>query len=336
MPGHRQLTVRRVLGVLSLALSLVSTPVLADPTLFTGVARQSGAIIATPNFVTTLPAYATPTTVRPTVNNPAIVSVTPNGDFTVGKSDWYQKVAYTFSLLPTYIYVLKSSTQRNEPGTMANDFFVPNVPIEVNVTNAAFPALTATPRNAFVRLTPGANGFGGELAKALEVYYLATFSYSGLFRGFGGNVGTQAIGGRPLGYFDTGQAGLTYTIPYVGATMINATYNFTAVGGSVLGPWATGMLFLYQGNEGISTTTATGADNRTAGNKGIVSLVTPRIQFVYSGDGTQTGTPGTLRNAFNVIHQLEYNFLPEPGQLALLAGGFAGIVGLYGARRRAR
>ncbi len=63
-------------------------------------------------------------------------------------------------------------------------------------------------------------------------------------------------------------------------------------------------------------------------------MVTPRNQFVYQGDGA--GTLLNLRSSFGVVQALELTFVPEPGQLTMLASGIVGLIGLQRLRRRRR
>ena len=82
----------------------------------------------------------------------------------------------------------------------------------------------------------------------------------------------------------------------------------------------------------VTTETESGIDARTALDSGVISLVTPRPNWVYSGDGA--GTLLTLRDGFAISHVVELNFAPEPWQRALFASGLVGLLGLRALRRK--
>jgi hypothetical protein len=84
----------------------------------------------------------------------------------------------------------------------------------------------------------------------------------------------------------------------------------------------------------ITSTSQTATDARAVFDTGTISLVTPRIQYVYQGDGT--GNLLNLRDAFGIVHTVDFIFAPEPGAGAMIAAGLLGLCGLDRVRRARR
>jgi hypothetical protein len=90
--------------------------------------------------------------------------------------------------------------------------------------------------------------------------------------------------------------------------------------------WTTGQVgAIGQWGSGYKTSIwRTGYDNRTAGGKGVIQLVTPTVTRWYSSGGLDlTGQTGLLRIQ-----------VPEPGAVLLLLVGAGVLVGLHRVSRR--
>ncbi len=315
------------LASIATALILVASVSAAAPALFTGVGKQAGGIIGIPTLTTTI-AGPTPGP------NAGTASVSANGGFTVPASAFSRATpGYTFTLAPVYPYVYVRITQMNDAGSFVPNYLTPSVPVVGPMTNAVQPAVTGTPRGGFVRVTPGPNGFGGQVAMDFTKIYRFDIATSlGILKAKATDV--QSFGGGSVGQFDPGGIG--------GAPLCCSTYPSgspqlaaTAAIGSSKGPWVTGMAFAYDPHgAAITTTTQTGTDARTGTgfDQGVISLVTPRIQYVYQGDGA--GTLTSLRDSFSVIHSIDVSFAPEPGSAALIGTGLLGLIGLARVRGR--
>jgi len=87
--------------------------------------------------------------------------------------------------------------------------------------------------------------------------------------------------------------------------------------------------------------TETGYDNRfidptTGGLKGVVSMVHPRLFTAYTVDPPQSPSKGAINRTWGSarLRRMDFHFLPEPAGIAMLAAGFATLVGLHRIRRR--
>lgn len=87
-------------------------------------------------------------------------------------------------------------------------------------------------------------------------------------------------------------------------------------------------------------TIITAMDSRnTAGTSGTIQLVTPRILYGYGIAGPPpapqdgTGTVTGLQTGVVGANHTTLNFLPEPGQIALLGIGILGLMGISRLRR---
>ena len=84
--------------------------------------------------------------------------------------------------------------------------------------------------------------------------------------------------------------------------------------------------------------TKTGYDNKAPGKVGaltptrVVSLVRPRLKHAYLNPSNPSEPIFTNFQAAR-IWRMDVLFLPEPGEIALLATGIAGLAGLAGLAR---
>ena len=337
--GNRTSRLRpsRALALIALGLSLAASgPASADPTLFTGVGTQSGGIIGYTYLVTTITG---PTNVA---------SNTASGGFALPAYAFSLNTDYTAYLNPTYPYARVIREVKNVAGTFVNGYWSPSVPVTVNIPNVTFPYATQTPRNAFVRLLPGANGLGAKMTmQRKQTYFFDIVTSLGVLKAVAGDPAATGMGGQPRTAPWGGGDHLTAPrsfMMWTGEYRCCITYPegypsilYSASAAEAIGPWATGMLTVYAGGgANATTTTQTGVDSRTAFDSGVVSLVTPRILFSYNADGTNTGTIVDQRDDFAVVHGLTINFVPEPGQFALLASGLLGLLALQHVRRGGR
>jgi hypothetical protein len=314
--------------VAALALLIVwALPASAGPTLFSANMSQAGGIVATSAL------YQTST--GPTAGAPAVALNTAGGNVQFPALAFDRLTpGYTFSLPPVYPYIWANKQQQNRAGTLANSYFTPSVIVTVNSTNSVDPYLDVTPRQGWMRFNPGSKGFGGVVEFPQVKNYVFDIQTSlGILKAActeGQTVDQFAAIGFSLSKRNN-MMEVCRTYP-AGSPQ----YQYTAAAVEAGGPWLTGMVTVFDGgNAGpnITTTTQTGGDARSAFDTGALSLVTPRLQMVYQGDGQELGHDSliNLRDGFAVIHGLEITFLPEPSHLVML---FAGLAGLVGLRRR--
>ena len=338
--------------VLAFVVVSLSAPAKADPTLFTGDLLQSGGFAGT-----VVPQVTAP---GPTAAAPGIASNTTGGGFTIPSAManpglnqfYYYNPGYTFSIPPVYPYIYLKKKQYNEAGNFENSYFAPGVAttkVFNSVSTNVFPNIPAQPRNATVRLVPGANGLGGPMTIRKDQSYV--FHVQGpvyLYQGLANRTiePTTAPFGRaeltPASVYGTKRvAQMTERLIHccetriIGSTGVYPTVVASAHVAEAVGPWATGMLYV---NDAIgpdaTVTTETATDARTAFNSGVISMVTPRVQFAYSADGTNTNTLLQHNETISSIHKMTLNFVPEPGAAALLCCGALGLLGLARLRRR--
>jgi hypothetical protein len=102
------------------------------------------------------------------------------------------------------------------------------------------------------------------------------------------------------------------------------------------GPYTTGMIVNWDPNGSFSTKqTTTGYDNRTAmGLNGNISLVQPRLLHIYTKQPDSKGGESLLIWSSSRPRKMMFTFLPEPAGIAMLAAGFATLLGLHRLRRR--
>jgi hypothetical protein len=104
------------------------------------------------------------------------------------------------------------------------------------------------------------------------------------------------------------------------------------------GPYTTGMVVNWDPNGTVSTkVTTTGYDNRTnMGVGGKISMVQPRLLHVYTTDPEIDPLTGEslLTWSSSRPRKMTFTFVPEPVGIAMLAAGFATLVGLHRLRRR--
>jgi hypothetical protein len=327
----------RGLGLIAAALTLLGahSASATGPTLFTGIVQQSGGIVGTPNLVTTSPStYGAG-------GGAGTASVTVAGGFAIPANAFSTALTRTWSLLPVYPNVYTRKTVMNDAGTFNDNYLVPSVPITVPIPTGTYPTVSASPRAGFLRVVPGPKGFGGRVN--MDVTKIYTFDYVSslgtLHLQLHPNhdpAGNFAFGGSALGALGgtDNPCCLSYPLGYPPTTFPQYVYSAALL--TVRGPWVTGMLTV-QAPQGavVTTTTQTGVDARSAPfTTGVISMVTPRSQYVWQKDGA--GTLLNIRSNFGVIQALELTFVPEPGPLTMLASGIVGLLGLQSLRRRRR
>jgi hypothetical protein len=239
----------------------------------------------------------------------------------------------------------------------------------VNPNTPYFGGDFAFKRGGSIRLTPGPNRFSGTMRmingpnatfKQLITKFTPFTSY-----GYGVLAGPTPNNPTSVGETDftagvnryrmtpllinkeciTSPPGTPMTRPLCGAgNYISAmAYYLHLVGG----PWTTGMASAYQPNYKYHTKrTFTGYDNKspavTPMNKigadyatRVVSLVRPRLTHQYLRDALDPDNPIQTFSAAR-MWKLNVFFLPEPGGIALLVTGVAGLAGLAVLTRRRR
>lgn len=314
---------RRTLVAVSALLTLWALPVAAAPALFSANLLQSGGIMQTDVPYLTA-AGATD----------GVAYVETDGDivFPARAALDVNSPGYTFDLLPIYPYIWKQKIVYNEPGTVAAGYFTAGVPVTVNGTNVNPPYVALTPRNGWMRFNPGAAGFGGKAVIHIDNNYIFDIiTQAGILKAkCTGLTGFASIGAE-LGHQNRFTTDICQAYPD-GYPSLAYTTGVIESGN----PWATGMVTMYNGNgAAVTTTTQTGTDSRSAFDTGSISLVTPRTQWVYQGDGSRNGNASilSLRDAFSVIHTYDLTFLPEPSHLAMMLTGVVGLLGLGRLRR---
>lgn len=214
-------------------------------------------------------------------------------------------------------------------------------------------------RGGYIRITPGANRFGGTMrfffgagyyykgqaerpSPGSYAYYrwnaIRTQSNAGTGTGgaFGPNPPMRNTMMGPQTQGQTATYGSTYLKHSTLQTTLGAFLTYQFWGFSTIVPWTTGRVTVHQSLGPFTTAThivATGYDTRAVtsggGLTGKLSLVQPFLYHNYSA----AGTPGASTHlAF--MRRLTLTFLPEPGAALLLSAGLVGIGVLYRARSR--
>ena len=202
-------------------------------------------------------------------------------------------------------------------------------PVTVNATNVIYPIPTATPRQMTFRAIPGAAGFGGKMPiDASKHYDFDLQTANGIWDATAAVTGTW--GGKSLGAGAIGgySHGTNRTLTSVGLPLERSDWAF-----SVAGPWLTGSVTAME-PQGyyVSTFTGAGGDARNAtGDTGTISLVTPKIQYIYNRFG---GTVTNMREAWTSIYRTNITFVPEPSHTTLLASGAFAVLAFARLRRR--
>ncbi len=162
----------RALGLIAAALTLLGahSASATGPTLFTGIEKQSGGILQTPNLITTSPTFYG----YYGAGGAGTAQVTSAGGFAVYANQFSTTFSYTFIILPIYPYIRIEKTVMNDAGTFGNSYFVPSVPVSVP-TAMGYPTLPGTKRDGYIRVVPGPKGFGGQVRWNITKVY--TFDY---------------------------------------------------------------------------------------------------------------------------------------------------------------
>jgi hypothetical protein len=65
-------------------------------------------------------------------------------------------------------------------------------------------------------------------------------------------------------------------------------------------------------------------------------MVHPRLFTAYTVDPPQSPSEGAIKRTWGSarLRRMDFHFLPEPAGIAMLAAGFATLVGLHRLRRR--
>jgi len=257
------------------------------------------------------------------------------------------------------------------PTTMGNNLpwgGAPNKGTGAPVTpTTAFGGRYDFKRGGSLQITPGPNRFNGTMRLIFgpnaSFYQYITKNTPFISRAYGSftappstdetNVGETTSSGKvtrfrmtPLVYNKAcivSPPGTPMTRPPCGlGNYISAQAHYL----HLLVPWSTGMARGYQPlGTYLTDLTATGYDNKSPARTPmikigadyptrVVSLVRPRLTHTYLRDGV---TQGVITN-FQAMRMwtMDVFFVPEPGQIALLVTGVAGLAGLAALFRRRR
>ena len=344
------MTFKRILAIAMLsALALaVAGPVLAAKVMFNGTYQslpgQQGGYppyfnaTGAPGSVTTAATDAQAFTLQP------------------GKANWgYQLFTFTVSqVVPPgpypYLYV-KRDTYVWGTGSFQKSYFPANMTYTLMHQETHYPYFTLTPGPSTLIAKFGPNGFGGPMVlKGNDIYTGLYFGYA-----IAGSYSNLLFYG--LRYHNPCGLGNLPGVPAdpQGCTILPAggyrtNLSTLGIGGSLwdFNPsmgFFTGTLSSFDRHGADAQTiprTAMGADDRTAmGTNGRVQLVTPALTQDYfhvggAPPGDTTGQANIAGLIFETAldHVLTVDFLPEPGQLLMLAAGVGALLGLHRLQRR--
>lgn len=280
-------------------------------------AQVGGSGIATPTLMTT-----------PTANG-------GKGSFTIPATLYASTGSFTSSY-GAYPYFVGIFDRRNFGGSIKPGNWTPSAVKTFYDDDTQYPA-APTPAPGKLVANVGPNGMAGPNVFRNSTYYY--FQYNTISGGF--FVGTAVIDfsayGGPLSTNPT-DAGFNYsgspTGTYMAGVLIWMEPNI----------WAfTGTLEVSQPDAGSAQYFMTTAmDNRTSmGASGTIQVVSAALFHNYTTTPTKppldsSAQVDTYRNALVAARRTEFQFIPapEPGQLALIGVGVAGLAGLWTMRRR--
>ena len=235
------------------------------------------------------------------------------------------------------------------PTTMGN-----NLPFNLTGPHNAGSGNPVTPTTVFsgrydfsrggsIQITPGPNKFSGTMrivyGPNASFYQFITYFTPNIYKAYGSFTGpTSQVETLPGETTSSGKV-TRFLLTSAGAAKAkDGMGNYIASTAHylhLLAPWTTGMVEIYNVIGYYQTRlTRTGGDARTANKfKGNISLVRPRLVHTYLNPANPADPIITNFQAAR-IWQMDVMFLPEPGQIVLLATGVAGLAGLAFLRRR--
>lgn len=226
-------------------------------------------------------------------------------------------VVGSFSNLPPYLYSYTYANFANDAGTFGPGAGPGNFEIPYKVGGA---------RVADVKVSAGAHKFGGVMKLLGKMTTKVCY-----FRNGGCSLGEQnwrydAVGAKAYtsgGVVTKGYIA-TYTAVYYHTALMQKS-TVLASGGRF--PWTTGTVTVTATGRGPHKTIERrkGFDTRSSGGAGKIQLVSPIItRWLQPSLNFETSGIGILK----------LEFAPEPGVLAMLAGGLSLLVVLFRARGR--
>ncbi len=257
--------------------------------------------------------------------------------------------SYT-AAFPGYPYFKAYRDRWMTAGAFAKSFKVPGTSYTIMrpnvIATSQYPnALPTTPNAGLIRVKAGPQGFGGFWGVRDEGFIIGTLASLGggggysdfYFRGLTGG----AVAGLPNGIDN---AGPTQTLCCQFSRINNQT-NPTQTAGLIgvhVGGVGhiTGTVTVSGPIGGYATVvTYTGMDGRTGmGTNGTLSMVAPTLVMNYTLANQPTFDQTTLVTGLNTespgVVKTTLTFLPEPSQVAMLAAGSVGLLGLVRLQRR--
>lgn len=222
-----------------------------------------------------------------------------------------------FNNIPPYIYSYTYATLANDAGTFGPGAGPGSFTINYKVGGGTV---------AQVKVTSGPNQFGGVMKLLGQMTTKVCYFRQGGCSLGGMDWRYDAVGAKAytFGGVVTGGYIATYTNMYY-HTVLMQTSTVLASGGRF--PWTTGTATLTATGRGPHNTVHVrkGFDTRTSGGAGKIQLVSPIItRWLQPALNFETGGIGILK----------LEFAPEPGAMAMLAGGLSLLVVLFRARGR--
>ena len=236
------------------------------------------------------------------------------------------------------------------PTTMGNNLPFDTAPHNAGSGNPATPTTVFSGRYDFsrggsIQITPGPNKFSGTMrivyGPNASFYQFITYFTPNLYKAYGSFTGPPSSDETNIGETTSSGKVTRFLLTPAGAAKakdgmgnyVQSTAHYL----HLLAPWSTGMVEIYNVIGYYQTRlTQTGYDNRTANKfNGNISLVRPRLVHTYLNPANPADPIITNFQAAR-IWRMNVMFLPEPGQIVLLASGVAGLAGLAFLRRRRR